>query len=135
MVLSVGYGELGTVVVRSSQVELKFSCVSNDTLRVEYPLKVMGMSQGVGIDLRVAGISGNDVDIVYSAGGAMANMAVGVALNRFRDKLAGIADICPGNRITVHLDRVPDISSVLDKMRLTAISFNEDAASLVLEMR
>ncbi|MBO4498678.1 MAG: hypothetical protein J5732_00290 [Bacteroidaceae bacterium] len=135
MELNLGYSELEAIVAKASQIDFKFRGVSADTLRVCYPLKLIGKSQDVGIDLRVTGITGNDVFVEFSAGNAMANMALNVAIGRFRDKLAGIADIFSGNRMTIHLDRIPKMSPILDKMQLTAISFMDDAASIVLDMR
>lgn len=135
MNLALGYAELERFVREASGTELKFGYESTDSIRVSYPVKVLGMTTDVGMSLRVLGVSGNDLRLALDGGGAMMNMALGMVGNFVREKLSGVATFGSDNNVTIHLDNVPKMKPVLEKLQLSDISFNQQAANVLFEMR
>ncbi len=135
MNLALGYPELEKFVREASGTELRFGYESSDSLRVSYPVKVLGMTTDVGMSLRVLGVSGNDLHLGLDGGGAMMNMALGMVGNFVREKLDGVATFGSDNNVTIHLDNIPKMKPVLEKLQLSDISFNQQAANVLLDLK
>ena len=135
MNIQLAYSELEKLVRDKAGADIRFQCVGSDTIKVNYPLNVLGRTNNVGINLRVAGIRGNDVTLSYSAdGGALVNMALGAVLNSYKSKFGDKASVS-GNEITVHIDRVPQLAAKLAQYRLDGIRFNPSVAEIQLVER
>ena len=135
MNLALDYTELEKFVREASGTELKFGYQASDSLRVSYPVKVLGMTTDVGMNLRVLGVTGNDLHLALEGGGAMMNMALGMVGNFVREKLGGVATFGDGNNVTVHLDNISKIKPALEKLQLSGISFNQQSANVLLAMK
>lgn len=135
MNIQLDYSELEKLVREKAGTELHFQCQDSDTVKVNYPFKLMGRTSDVGINLRVVGLEDNDVKLSYSAdGGALVNMALGTILNSYKSKFGDKASIS-GNEITVHLDRIPQLAAKVAQYRLDSICFNPSMAEIRLTER
>lgn len=130
MDILVEYRELEKLILEKSGTELTFSYSSTDTVKVGYPVKVMGIRNEIIVDLRVVGVEGNNIMLEYSGGGSLMNMALGMAMNMMREKIGEAVTAEQDNRISVHLDRIPKAMIVLDKFELSGISFNGSGVNL-----
>ncbi|MCQ2066968.1 MAG: hypothetical protein MJY65_04885 [Bacteroidaceae bacterium] len=120
---------------KSAGTELSFSYEAADTVRVGYPFRMMGMSNEIGLNLRVLGVVGNDVRMMIDGAGGMVNMALGMASGIVREKLGGVVEFGDDSQVVLHLDRINKLEPVLNKLQLTGISFNQTAAVVSLEMK
>lgn len=135
MNIQLDYSELEKLVREKAGTELHFQCQDSDTVKVNYPFKLMGRTSDVGISLRVVSLEDNDVKLSYSAdGGALVNMALGTILNSYKSKFGDKASIS-GNEITVHLDRIPQLAAKVAQYRLDSICFNPSMAEIRLTER
>ncbi|MCQ2074086.1 MAG: hypothetical protein MJY77_02710 [Bacteroidaceae bacterium] len=129
------YSELEGLVLAGTGVKLGLEPVSGDTVRVCYPLKVMGMTRNVGLSVRVVGIDCNDLKLEYSAdGGAIMNMAVSSFLVNYREQIAGKVSL-DNNSVTVHLSQIPGLSDKLDRFQPTGIVFDGTAVKLSVALK
>ena len=135
MDIELKYSELENLLLAKTGVKLGFEQVSGDTVRVCYPLKVMGMTKDVGISVKVLGINGEDLTLEYSAdGGALVNMAISAYIGKFREQIAGKVSL-DNNLVTVHLSQIPGIADKLDRFQPTGLAFEGAAARLSVTMK
>ncbi len=135
MDLELHYSELENLVRSKTGTDLKFEGVSSDTIRVCYPLKVMGMTKDVGVNLQVLDVNNDNVSVQYSAdGGAIVNMAISAMIGKYREQLAGKMTM-DGSRITFHLSQIPGLADKLEKLQLRGVSFGGSAVSVSADLR
>ena len=135
MDIQLRYSEIESLVLAKTGVKLGFEQVSADTVRVCYPLKVMGMTKDVGVSVKVLGINGDDLRLEYSAdGGAIVNMAISSFLGKYREQVAGKVTL-DNNLVTVHLSQIPGLADKIDKFQPTGIAFEGNAAKLSVALK
>lgn len=135
MDIQLQYSELENLLQAKTGVRLSLEQVSDDTVRVCYPLKVMGMTKDVGVAVKVLGINGDNLRLEYSAdGGAIMNMAISSFLGRYREQIAGKVTL-DNNLVTVHLSQIPGLAGKMDKFQPTGISFDSTATILSVALK
>lgn len=135
MDLELKYSELEELVRGKTGAELKFERAASDTIRVCYPLKVMGMTKDIGVNVQVLDVNNDKVSVQYSAdGGAIVNMALSAMIGKYREQLAGKMSM-DGNRITFNLSQIPELAAKLDKFQLKGVSFGGSAVCVAADLK
>lgn len=131
MKASVSYLELQRLIAEQTQQPISFEFVDNKTVKVLYELNLGIMRRKVGIDLKVLGISGTDLRVMYSAGFGMDGL-VGMALNMMKDRMpAGLVEEQPNRNLLVHLDKIDKIKPVFERIDVKDINMLAEALEVV----
>jgi hypothetical protein len=127
MKLSVTYAELQDYVASHFHKTVNLGYVDGATVSVSIPIKVLGFTKSVSINLIVKKIEGTDLFLSY--GGKMGiDMLVSPAIS-YAKKLvpekAGWVEQMPGNIVRLHLGDIDQMKKVFEKLKLNNIFFEQ----------
>ena len=127
MKLSITYAELQDYVASHFHKTVNLGYVDGATVSVSIPLKVLGFTKSVSINLIVKKIEGTDLFLSY--GGKMGiDMLVSPAIS-YAKKLvpqkAGWVEQMPGNILKLRLGDIDQMKKVFEKLKLNNIFFEQ----------
>ena len=101
--------------------------VDPSTVSVSTRIQVFAFARNVGVDLKVEELEGSKLPLVYS-GKLGIEMLISPAisfLKRLVPEKTNLISQGTGNRVFVNLAEIDQLKSVLDKVELQSISFDE----------
>ena len=128
MKIAITYAELQDYVASHFHKTVNLGYVDGATVSVSIPIKVLGFTKSVSINLIVKKIEGTDLFLSY--GGKMGiDMLVSPAIS-YAKKLvpekAGWVEQMPGNIVKLRLGDIDKLQKVLEKVELKAIRFTPE---------
>ena len=127
MKLSITYAELQDYVASHFHKTVNLGYVDGATVSVSIPIKVLGFTKSVSINLIVKKIEGTDLFLSY--GGKMGiDMLVSPSIS-YAKKLvpqkAGWVEQMPGNILKLRLGDIDQMKKVFEKLKLNNIFFEQ----------
>ena len=127
MKLAITYAELQDYVASHFHKTVNLGYVDEATVSVSIPIKVLGFTKSVSINLIVKKIEGTDLFLSY--GGKMGiDMLVSPAIS-YAKKLvpqkAGWVEQMPGNIMKLRLGDIDQMKKVFEKLKLNNIFFEQ----------
>ena len=128
MKLSITYAELQDYVASHFHKTVNLGYVDGATVSVSVPIKVLGFTKSVSINLIVKKIEGTDLFLSY--GGKMGiDLLVSPAIS-YAKKLvpekAGLVKQMPGNIVKLRLGDIDKAQKVFEKVELNNILFEQE---------
>ena len=125
MRLSVTYAELQEYVASHYHKKVELGYVNESTVSVSVPVKVLGFTKSININLIVKKIEGSDLFLAYD-GKMGIDLLVSPAIS-FAKKLvpekAGWVEQMPGNIVKLCLGNIDKLQKVFEKLKLDNILF------------
>ena len=132
MKLSITYAELQDYVAGHFHKTVNVAYVDGDTLSVSVPIKVLGFTKNVSINIIVKGIEGTDLFLSYE-GKMGIEMLVTPAVS-FAKKLvpekSDWIEVLADNVIRLRLGDIDKLQKVFEKVELKSICFEQDKACI-----
>ena len=128
MELRLTYQEISDLIEQKAGRSLPIVYGGPHTVRISYDVNVLFKSASVGLDLTVEQINGADITLSYNGGAGidfMVRQALGMAKSRPGGELIELLD---GNRILLSLSKNAQAGSLLDRIELRDIRFDEQYA-------
>lgn len=127
MKLTITYTELQVYVASHFHKTVNFGYVDGATVSVSIPIKVLGFTKSVSINLIVKKIEGTDLFLSYD-GKMGIDMLVSPAIS-YAKKLvpekAGWVEQMPGNIVKLRLGDIDKLQKVFEKLKLDNILFEQ----------
>ena len=128
MRLSVTYAELQEYVASHYHKKVELGYVNESTVSVSVPVKVLGFTKSISINLIVKKIEGTDLFLSYD-GKMGIDMLVSPAIS-YAKKLvpekAGWVEQMPGNVVKLRLGDIDKAQKVFEKLKLNNILFEQE---------
>lgn len=127
MEVRIKYTEIQEFIKKNFQKEVGLAYVDPSTVSVSTKIKVFAFVKNVGVDLKVEKLEGSKLPLVYS-GKLGIEMLISPAisfLKRLVPEKTNLISQGTGNRVFVNLAEIDQLKSVLDKVELQSISFDE----------
>lgn len=127
MKLAITYAELQDYVASNFHKTMNLGYVDGATVSVSIPIKVLGFTKSVSINITVKKIEGTDLFLSY--GGKMGiDLLVSPAIS-YAKKLvpekAGWVEQMPGNILKLRLGDIDQMKKVFEKLKLNNIFFEQ----------
>ena len=127
MKLTISYSELQDYVASHFHKTVNFGYVDGATVSVSVPIKVLGFTKSVSINITVTKIEGTDLFLSY--GGKMGiDLLVSPAISYAKKLVPGKADwveLMPGNILKLRLGDIGQMKKVFEKLKLNNIFFEQ----------
>ena len=117
MKLAITYAELQDYVASRFHKTVNLGYVDGATVSVSVPIKVLGFTKSISINLIVKKIEGTDLFLSY--GGKM-------GIDLLVSEKAGWVEQMPGNIVKLRLGDIDKLQKVLEKVELKAIRFTPE---------
>lgn len=128
MKLSITYAELQNCVADHFHKTVNVGYVDGDTMSVSVPIKVLGFTMKVSINIIVKKIEGTDLFLSYD-GKMGIDMLVSPAIS-YAKKLvpekAGFMEQMHGNIVKLRLGDIDKLQKVFEKVKLNNILFEQE---------
>lgn len=127
MEVRIEYTEIEGFIKKNFQKEVGLVYVDPSTVSVSTKIKVFAFVKNVGVDLKVEKLEGSILHLVYS-GKLGIELLISPAisfLKRLVPEKTNLISQGTGNRVFVNLAEIDQLKSVLDKVELQSISFDE----------
>ena len=128
MEVRIKYTEIQEFIKKNFQKEVGLAYVDPSTVSVSTRIQVFAFARNVGVDLKVEKLEGSILHLVYS-GKLGIELLISPAIS-FLKKLVpektNLISQGTGNRVFVNLAEIDQLKSVLDKVELQSISFDEN---------
>lgn len=127
MEVRIKYTEIQEFIKKNFHKEVGLAYVDPSTVSVSTRIQVFAFARNVGVDLKVEKLEGSILHLVYS-GKFGIELLISPAIS-FLKKLVpektNLISQGTGNRVFVNLAEIDQLKSVLDKVELQSISFDE----------
>ena len=127
MKLSVTYAELQDYVASHFHKTVNLGYVDGATVSVSVPIKVLGFTKSVSINITVTKIEGTDLFLSYD-GKMGIDLLVSPAISYAKKLVPGKADwveLMPGNILKLRLGDIGQMKKVFEKLKLNNIFFEQ----------
>ena len=127
MEVRIKYTEIEGFIKKNFQKEVGLAYVDPSTVSVSTKIKVFAFVKNVGVDLKVEKLEGSKLPLVYS-GKLGIELLISPAisfLKRLVPEKTNLISQGTGNKVFVNLAEIDQLKSVLDKVELQSISFDE----------
>ena len=127
MKLSITYTELQDYVVNHFHKTVNLGYVDGATISVSVPIKVLGFTKSISINLIVKKIEGTDLFLSYDGKmgiDLLVSPAISYAKKLVPEK-AGWVEQMPGNIVKLRLGDIDKLQKVFDKLELNNIFFEQ----------
>ena len=127
MKLSITYTELQDYVASHFHKTVNFGYVDETTVSVSLPIKVLGFTKSVSINITVKTIDGPDLFLSYD-GKMGIDMLVSPAISYAKKLMPEKADWVeqmPGNIVKLRLGDIDKLQKVFEKLKLDNILFEQ----------
>ena len=128
MKLYVTYTELQDYVSSHFHKTVNLGYVDGATISVSVPIKVLGFTKSVSINITVKKIEGTDLFLSYD-GKMGIDLLVSPAISYAKKLVSGKADwveLMPGNIVKLHLGDIDKLQKVFEKVALKNICFTQE---------
>ena len=125
MRLSVTYAELQEYVASHYHKKVELGYVNESTVSVSVPVKVLGFTKSININLIVKKIEGSDLFLSYE-GKMGIDLLVSPAISYAKKLVSGKADwveLMSGNIVKLRLGDIDKLQKVFEKLKLDNILF------------
>ena len=127
MKLTISYSELQDYVASHFHKTVNLGYVDGATVSVSVPIKVLGFTKSVSIDITVTKIEGTDLFLSYD-GKMGIDLLVSPAISYAKKLVPGKADwveLMPGNILKLRLGDIDQMKKVFEKLKLNNIFFEQ----------
>ena len=132
MKLSITYAELQEYVARHYHKNVNLGYVNESTVSVSVPIKVLGFTKQISINIIVKKIEGSDLFLAYDGKmgiDLLVSPAISYAKKLVPEK-AGWVEQMPGNIVKLRLGDIDKLQKVFEKVELKNISFEQEKACI-----
>lgn len=120
MKLQIPFNELEAFALKKYNQQVKLGVVDKKTISVTKKVVIKDATVNISVDQ----IAGNDISMSYQAGFGIEWIIKG-ALMWFKEIISGFVEEQEDNKLLLHLDRIEQLSSILDKIEIKAVSFDD----------
>ena len=127
MKLTISYSELQDYVASHFHKTVNLGYVDGATFSVSVPIKVLGFTKSVSINITVTKIEGTDLFLSYD-GKMGIDLLVSPAISYAKKLVPGKADwveLMPGNILKLRLGDIGQMKKVFEKLKLNNIFFEQ----------
>lgn len=127
MKIAITYAELQDYVASHFHKSVNLGYVDGATVSVSVPIKVLGFTKSISINLIVKNIEGTDLFLSYSGKmgiDLLISPAISYAKKLVPEK-AGWVEQMPGNIVKLRLGDIDKLQKVFDKLELNNIFFEQ----------
>ena len=128
MKLSITYAELQDYVADHFHKTLNVGYVDGDTVSISVPIKVLGFTKDVSINIIVKKIEGTDLFLSYDGKmgiDLLVSPAISYAKKLVPEK-AGWVEQMPSNIVKLRLGDIDKLQKVFEKVKLNNILFEQE---------
>ena len=125
MKLQIPFNELEAFALKRYNQQVKLGVVDKKTISATKKVVIKDATVNISVDQ----IAGNDISMSYQAGFGIEWIIKG-ALMWFKETISGFVEEQEDNILLLHLDRIEQLSTILDKIEIKAVSF-EDLNAIV----
>ena len=129
MKLQIPYKELEALVLKKYNQEVKLRYVDEKTISVTKKVVIKDATINISVDQ----VAGNDISLSYQTGFGIEWIIKGT-LMWFKESIKGFVEEQKNNKLLIHLDKIDQIDSMLDKMEILNITFDEVNANIALKV-
>ena len=139
MVVSISYSEVEQYIAHHFQREITFKLEDSSqlNLNIATPLKVLGFTKYISINIGVVKIENAKIFLTYS-GKLGIDLLVNPTIAFFRRLLPEKANFIrtgTGNVIELNLQEIDELQSVFEKMDLQSITFEENSFHIEADLK
>lgn len=120
MKLQIPFNELEAFALKRYNQQVKLGFVDEKTISVTKKVVIKDATVNISVDQ----IAGNDISMSYQAGFGIEWIIKG-ALMWFKETISGFVEEQEDNKLLLHLDRIEQLSTILDKIEIKAVSFDD----------
>ena len=125
MKLQIPYKELEAFVMKKYNQEVKLGFVDEETISVTKKVVIKDATVIISVDQ----VAGNDISLSYQAGFGIEWIIKG-ALMWFKESIKDFVEELEDNKLLIHLDKIDQISGMLDKIEISDITFDKVNANV-----
>lgn len=129
MNLQIPYKELKAFLMKKYNQEVKLGFVDEKTISVTKKVVIKDAT----INISVNQVAGNDISLSYQAGFGIEWIIKG-ALMWFKESIKDFVEELDENKLLIHLDKIDQISSMLDKIEISDITFDKVNANVAFKV-
>ena len=129
MNLQIPYKELEAFLMKKYNQEVKLGFVDEKTISVTKKVVIKDAT----INISVNQVAGNDISLSYQAGFGIEWIIKG-ALMWFKESIKDFVEELDENKLLIHLDKIDQISSMLDKIEISDITFDKVNANVAFKV-
>ena len=130
MKLQIPYNELETFVLKKYDQQVKLGFANENTISITKKVVIKDATVNVSIEK----ITGNDIRRSYQAGFGIEWIIKG-ALMWFKESISGFVDELEDNKLLLHLDRIEQLNTILEKIEIKAINFDDLNANVAFVLK
>ena len=119
MKLQIPFNELEAFALKRYNQQVKLGVVDKKTISGTKKVVIKDATVNISVDQ----IAGNDISMSYQAGFGIEWIIKG-ALMWFKETISGFVEEQEDNKLLLHLDRIEQLSTILDKIEIKAVSFD-----------
>ena len=129
MNLQIPYKELEAFLMKKYNQEVKLGFVDEKTISVTKKVVIKDATINISVDQ----VAGNDISLSYQAGFGIEWIIKG-ALMWFKESIKDFVEELDENKLLIHLDKIDQISGMLDKIEILDITFDKVNANVALKV-
>ena len=129
MRLQIPYGELEAFLMKKYDQQVKLGFVDEKTISVTKKVVIKDATISISVDQ----VAGNDISLSYQAGFGIEWIIKGV-LMWFKESIKDFVEELEDNKLLIHLDKIDQISGMLDKIEILDITFDEVNANVAFKV-
>jgi hypothetical protein len=129
MNLQIPYKELEAFLMKKYNQEVKLGFVDEKTISVTKKVVIKDAT----INISVEQVAGNDISLSYQAGFGIEWIIKG-ALMWFKESIKDFVEELDENKLLIHLDKIDQISGMLDKIEILDITFDKVNANVAFKV-
>lgn len=130
MKLQIPYNELEAFLLKKYDQQVKLGFANENTISITKKVVIKDATVNVSIDK----IAGNDIILSYQAGFGIEWIIKG-ALMWFKESISGFVDELEDNKLLLHLDRIEQLNTILEKIEIKAINFDDLNANVAFVLK
>ena len=129
MRLQLSFKELEAFLMKKYDQEVKLGFVDEKTISVTKKVVIKDATINISVDQ----VAGNDISLSYQAGFGIEWIIKG-ALMWFKESIKDFVEELEDNKLLIHLDKIDQISSMLDKIEISDITFDKVNANVAFKV-
>ena len=129
MKLQIPYKELEAFVMKKYNQKVKLGFVDEETISVTKKVVIKDATVIISVDQ----VAGNDISLSYQAGFGIEWIIKG-ALMWFKESIKDFVEELEDNKLLIHLDKIDQISGMLDKIEISDITFDKVNANVAFKV-
>lgn len=129
MKLQIPFKELEAFLMKKYDQQVKLGFVDEKTISVTKKVVIKDATINISVDQ----VAGNDISLSYQAGFGIEWIIKG-ALMWFKESIKDFVEELDENKLLIHLDKIDQISSMLDKIEISDITFDKVNANVAFKV-